>query len=600
MSLTALRTEAFRFAQPGAAELVEGRGRAVAAALVLLEEVEPLDRDEEPGVARVAQVDHLARDAAVLDRHEAAEEADAVLAVDDEVPRLQVAQVGEERLGGGLAARGGGAGLAEDVDGREDEEPARTEEEARRRAAVDEAARSRRERRGRVSVGAGEGDLVLGEDPREVLALPLRRRRQDDGEAVAPRPLDLARDVGEAVLEGEDRLRPDEDRLARGHRRREGDEGAPPHEVRPSGRRPPRAGSGRGATSLLPHLARSRGGGGPRRGRAPRPRSRGRRRRGRRSGRGRGSTRASRRRGGAGGAPRGRRSSGGVGVPRDRRLVVLRPAGGEDRERPLAALRACRASPSSAGGGRAASVPVERCVSGSNVRTDSTSSNPSSIRTGSARFGGKTSTRPPRTARSPHSVTRSARAYPSATSAGDEAADVDALSRRHDEAPLPDVVGPREDPEERAGRDDEEVDVPLGEPGERPVLLAPHLQRRRDPLVRRQRRRREERDALRAEDRRRVAVEGRGVPLVRADDGPLQPERRRRGAEEVGQESGRGADERHPSRGILEDPGLEARQKARHGGRGGDLLEEGVPPALHGRDYREPPSDRRVRREIVY
>ncbi len=55
-------------------------------------------------------------------------------------------------------------------------------------------------------------------------------------------------------------------------------------------------------------------------------------------------------------------------------------------------------------------VPVDRCVSGSKERTDSTSSNPSSIRTGSARFGGKTSTRPPRTARSPHSVTRSARA----------------------------------------------------------------------------------------------------------------------------------------------------------------------------------------------
>ena len=183
------------------AELVEGRGRAVAAALVLLEQVEPLDRDEEPGVARVAQVDHLPRDAAVLDRHEAAEEADAVLAVDDEVPRLQVAQVGEEGFGGGLSARGGGAGLAKDVRGREDEQPPRTEEETRRRAAVDEAAGSGRERRGRVSVRSGEGDLVLGEDPCEVLALSFRGGRQDDGEAVAPRALDLARDVGEAVLE---------------------------------------------------------------------------------------------------------------------------------------------------------------------------------------------------------------------------------------------------------------------------------------------------------------------------------------------------------------------------------------------------------------
>ena len=156
----------------GAAELVEGRGRAVAAALVLLEEVEPFDRDEEPGVPRVAQVDHLPRDAAVLDRHEAAEEADAVVAVDDEVPRLQVAQVGEERLGGGLAARGGGAGLAEDVGGREDEEPPRTEEEARRRAAVDEAAGARtpaarsrlrrlRRRRSRTRRGSARGARAL-------------------------------------------------------------------------------------------------------------------------------------------------------------------------------------------------------------------------------------------------------------------------------------------------------------------------------------------------------------------------------------------------------------------------------------------------------
>ena len=93
-------------------------------------------------------------------------------------------------------------------------------------------------------------------------------------------------------------------------------------------------------------------------------------------------------------------------------------------------------------------------------------------------------------------------------------------------------------------------------------------------------------DPLGAEDGRRVAVEVRGVALVRADDDPLQPERRGRGAEEVRQEARGGADERHPSRGVLEHPGLEARQEARHGGRGGDLFEQRVPPALHGGHYR--------------
>ena len=92
-------------------------------------------------------------------------------------------------------------------------------------------------------------------------------------------------------------------------------------------------------------------------------------------------------------------------------------------------------------------------------------------------------------------------------------------------------------------------------------------------------------DASGAEDRRGVAVEGGGVALVRADDDPLQPERGGSGAEEERQQARRGADERHPSRGVLEDPGLETREEARHGGRGGDLFEKRVPPARHGADY---------------
>ena len=58
----------------------------------------------------------------------------------------------------------------------------------------------------------------------------------------------------------------------------------------------------------------------------------------------------------------------------------------------------------------------ERCVSGSNTRSDKIVSPSSSTRTGSSRSGGKTSRRPPRTARSPVSMTRSPRRYPTEVS----------------------------------------------------------------------------------------------------------------------------------------------------------------------------------------
>ncbi len=292
---------------------------------------------------------------------------------------------------------------------------------------------------------------------------------------------------------------------------------------------------------------------------------------------------------------------GGVRVTRNRRLVVLRPAGGEDREGALATLRRVgrrrhrREEDASERSRRSLRVGVERPdrfhllepeldthrlgeVRGEDV--DETAADGEV-----AAFGDEVGSR-----------------VPLRDERGDEASHLDALSRRHDQAAFPDVVGSRQDSEERPGRNHEKIDVPLGEAGERPVLLAPHLQRRRDPLVWRQRRRRKERDALGAEDRRRVPVERCGVPLVRADDDPLQSQRRRRGAKEIGQKPRRGTDERHPSRSVLEDPGLETREKGRHGGRGGDLLEDGVPPALHGRDGSRPRgvAGSRARRAIVY
>ena len=98
-----------------------------------------------------------------------------------------------------------------------------------------------------------------------------------------------------------------------------------------------------------------------------------------------------------------------AGVARKRRFVVGPPAGVQDLRR--RASGSPRVSDVAARGGRrtAPSDPVERCVSGSNVRSDATRSPSNSTRTGSGSWGGKMSTSPPRTATSPHSVTRSAR-----------------------------------------------------------------------------------------------------------------------------------------------------------------------------------------------
>ena len=80
---------------PGrAAELVERRPRRAG---VLLDEIEPLDRDEELVLAGVAELHELLRLEADLDPLQADEHADAVVDVDDEVADLEIAEVGEER-----------------------------------------------------------------------------------------------------------------------------------------------------------------------------------------------------------------------------------------------------------------------------------------------------------------------------------------------------------------------------------------------------------------------------------------------------------------------------------------------------------------------
>ena len=87
------------------------------AAGVLLDQIEPLDGHEQLGVVVIAQLEELLRALAAADAEllEADELADAVIHVHHEIADLEVAEVGEERLGDARAALAGVALLVEDV-----------------------------------------------------------------------------------------------------------------------------------------------------------------------------------------------------------------------------------------------------------------------------------------------------------------------------------------------------------------------------------------------------------------------------------------------------------------------------------------------------
>src|ERR1035437_9270926 len=93
----------------------------------------------------------------------------------DAIADLQVAQVREECLRRGLPPRRLGARLAEEILRREKENARRTEEETRTRAAREDTARPRRERRDHVLGLPLVLDLVFGEEPLHVLALADRK-----------------------------------------------------------------------------------------------------------------------------------------------------------------------------------------------------------------------------------------------------------------------------------------------------------------------------------------------------------------------------------------------------------------------------------------
>ena len=79
------------------------------------------------------------------------------------------------------------------------------------------------------------------------------------------------------------------------------------------------------------------------------------------------------------------------------------------------------------------------------------------MRTGSGRCGGKTSRRPPRTARSPVSVTRSARCVALVEERLGDSRGRHVVARRERPRAPPEVVGGRQAPEKGSRRDDEEI-----------------------------------------------------------------------------------------------------------------------------------------------
>ena len=104
----------------GAAQFVEDGFRALDGA-VALHQVEPLERNVEARVVRIAQAHEFAARAAVFDLMQSLELADAVVDVDDVVAGLQLGKIAEEagRLGAALASRPAGM-VSNNVPGPED------------------------------------------------------------------------------------------------------------------------------------------------------------------------------------------------------------------------------------------------------------------------------------------------------------------------------------------------------------------------------------------------------------------------------------------------------------------------------------------------
>ena len=172
------------------------------AAAVLLDQIEPLDGNEELVVAVVAQLQELLDVVADRNLLEADELADAVVHVHDEVADLQIAQVGQER--------GGRGSLAERVAVRAGALPRRRrrgidrQPGARQAEAARELAVGHERGAGRLVVGVprpGRPHVVVAEELHRALGAAARPGDEEHRVVARERLPDVGHPVGDAALE---------------------------------------------------------------------------------------------------------------------------------------------------------------------------------------------------------------------------------------------------------------------------------------------------------------------------------------------------------------------------------------------------------------
>ncbi len=185
------------FSQVVSAELVEGRELRPGLG-ELLDEVEVFDGDEQLVAVAVVELDELPALALDLDPLQAAEDADAVVGVDDIIAGLEVLELGEEG-----AARGPADDdllLGEDVLFREEVELLLGVAEAGRERAEEEGdlvAGRHRERR----LGLENGDIALAKERRQTLAGPGVQEIDGAEVALGLELFEVLEEEGDAVVE---------------------------------------------------------------------------------------------------------------------------------------------------------------------------------------------------------------------------------------------------------------------------------------------------------------------------------------------------------------------------------------------------------------
>src|SRR5688572_3720391 len=175
---------------------------------VLLNEIEPLDRDEELVFAVVAQLHELLHVGADFDSLEPDEHANPVVDVDDEVADFEVAEVGEEGARGGAPPFVRGLTLLfEDVRLGPDLQPRSREPEAFGEMSVRDENRCRPRVFG--TIHRNSEDFVFGEEFDGPFGATVRVGNEEDDLAALTRAPDLGDPVADPSAEVLRRLRRD-------------------------------------------------------------------------------------------------------------------------------------------------------------------------------------------------------------------------------------------------------------------------------------------------------------------------------------------------------------------------------------------------------